>query len=108
VLLGAWAASDKSNVTVMDILKKAQDFIPSYIRSFQSEWQLDPDVEKILSEIEGFTYNLTRGFLHWRFQNGLDEGTLSYSIETERFQRFQQLIKKNHPTSFEELEVFLI
>lgn len=108
VLLGAWTASDKSNVTVLDILKKAQDFIPSYIRSFKSEWQLDAEVEKILSEIHGFTYNLTRGFLHWRFQHGLDEGTLSYSIETERFRRFQELIKKNSPTSFEELEIFLI
>ncbi|MEC4816790.1 MAG: hypothetical protein SAK29_26505, partial [Scytonema sp. PMC 1069.18] len=108
VLLGAWASSDKSNVSIMDILKKAQDFIPSYIRSFQAEWQIDAEVENILSTIDGFTYNLTRGFLHWEFQNGLDEGTLSYSIETERFKRFQELIKKNCPTSFEELEVFLI
>ncbi|GAB1538620.1 hypothetical protein NUACC21_12820 [Scytonema sp. NUACC21] len=108
VLLGAWVASDKSNVSIMDILKKTQDFIPSYIRSFQTELQLDPEVDKILSAIDGFTYNLTRGFLRWEFQNGLDEGTLSYSIETKRFQKFQKLIKKNKPSSFEELEVFLI
>jgi hypothetical protein len=108
VLLGAWVASDTSNVSVMEILKKAKDSTPSYIRSFETEWQLDPEVEEILSKIDGFTYNLRRGFLHWEFQNGLDEGTLSYSIETDRFQRFQTLIKRNRPTSFEELEVFLI
>ncbi|MBE9053238.1 hypothetical protein IQ243_22990 [Nostocales cyanobacterium LEGE 11386] len=108
VLLGAWTSSDTSQISVMDILKKAQESIPSYIRSFETGWQLDPEVENILNNIDGFTYNITRGFLHWEFQNGLDEGTLSYSIETERFQKFQELIKRNNPTSFEELEVFLI
>jgi hypothetical protein len=108
VLLGAWVASEKSKVPIMDILKKAQNFIPSYIRSFNTELQLDPDLKEILDKIDGFTYNLSRGFLQWEYFNGLNAGTLSYSIETPRFQKFQELIKKNRPTSFEELEVFLI
>ena len=108
VLLGAWVASDKSKVPIIDILKKAQNFIPSYIRSFQAELQLDPEVRDIFDKIDGFTYNLTRGFLQWEYFDGLNEGTISYSIETTRFQKLQELIKKNHPTSFDELEVFLI
>ncbi|HEY9600725.1 MAG TPA: hypothetical protein V6C85_03885 [Allocoleopsis sp.] len=108
VLLGAWVSSDKSGVSVMEILIKAQQSTPSFIRSFSQEWQLDPEVESILSKIEGLSYNLTKGFLHWEYGDGLDEGTLPYSIDSEKFRRFQALLKRNNPTSFEELEAFLI
>ncbi|MEE6160758.1 hypothetical protein U9R62_05190 [Cylindrospermopsis raciborskii DSH] len=108
VLLSAWVASEKSKLPIMDILQKAQDFIPSYIRSFKTELQLNPEIKEIFDKIDGFTYNLTRGFLQWEYFDGLNAGTLPYSIETARFQKFQELIKKNRPTSFEDLEVFLI
>ncbi len=108
VLLGAWISSNKSTALVMDILRKAQQYIPSYIRCFQSNLQLDPEVERILSNIEDFTYEVTKGFLCWDFQNGLEEGILSYSLESDKFQKFQELLKKNCPNSFDELEVFLI
>jgi len=107
-LLGAWVASEKSKLPIMDILQKAQDFNPSYIRSFKTELQLNPEIKEIFDKIDGFTYNLTRGFLQWEYFDGLNAGTLPYSIETARFQKFQELIKKNRPTSFEDLEVFLI
>lgn len=108
VLLGAWVSSDKSGVSVREILIKAQQSTPSFIRSFSQEWQLDPEVESILSKIEGLSYNLTKGFLHWEYGDGLDEGTLPYGIDSEKFRRFQALLKRNNPTSFEELEAFLI
>lgn len=108
VLLGAWVSSDKSSISVMELLKKAQESTPSFIRSFRQEWQLDPEVEKILTSIDDFTYNLTKGFLNWEFKGGLSEGTLPYSFDTERFRRFEELIKRNKPTCFEELEAFLI
>lgn len=108
VLLGAWIASSKSTTSVIDILRKAQEFVPSYIRCFQTGLKLDSEVEEILNNIDFFTYKVSRGFLCWEFQDGLEEGILSYSLETERFQKFQELLKKNRPTCFEELEVFLI
>ncbi|MUL36229.1 hypothetical protein [Gloeocapsopsis dulcis] len=108
VLLGAWVSSAKSQVSVMDILKKAQESTPSFIRSFSQNLQLDSEVTEILGKIPDFKYNLTKGFLHWEFKNKLEEGDLSYSIETKRFRQFQELIKKNNPTCFQELEVFLI
>jgi hypothetical protein len=108
VLLGAWVSSDKSGVSVREILIKAQQSTPSFIRSFSQQWQLDPEVESILSNIEGLSYNLTKGFLHWEYGDGLDEGTLPYSIDSDKFRRFQALLKRNNPTSFEELEAFLI
>lgn len=78
------------------------------IRSFQTGLDLDPEVKKILFDIDSFTYKISKGFLSWEFMDGLEKGILSYSIETERFQKFQELIKKNQPACFEELEVFLI
>lgn len=108
VLLGAWVACAHSSISVMDVLKKAQESTPSYIRSFKQEFQLDSEVMKILSNIEGFTYNLAKGFLHWKFRDGLDEGTYPYSTEAVQFGRFQNLIKKHQPTTFEELEGFLV
>lgn len=57
---------------------------------------------------EAAPYKISKGFLSWEFMDGLEKGILSYSIETERFQKFQELVKKNQPTCFEELEVFLI
>lgn len=108
VLLGAWLCSDKSGVSVAEILNKARESTPSYIRSFSQESQLDPEVENILNKIDNFSYNLSKGFLHWSYGGGLEEGTLAYSIDTDRFRQFQELIKKNNPTSFEQLETFLI
>ena len=108
VLLGAWVSSDLSGVFLIDILKNAQACNPSYIRSFCIDCQLDPEVENILNQIDNFSYNLTKGFLHWSYADGLEEGTLPYSIDTDRFRQFQDLIKRDHPTSFDQLEVFLI
>ena len=108
VLLGAWTSSGKSGISAMDILTKAQESTPSFIRSFSREWSLDPEVETILASIEGFSYNLAKGFLHWKYLDGLDQGTLPYSIDTEAFGKFQTLIKRDVPTSFEALEGFLI
>lgn len=108
VLLGAWASRDKSQTSVMEILRKAQESTPSFIRSFNQELQLDPEISEILGKIPDFKYNLSKGFLHWEYREGLEEGTLSYSLETDRFRQFQKLVKKNNPTCFEELEGFLI
>ena len=109
VLLGAWELSDRQNVPLGEVLKKAQQFQPSFIRSFSAAVpEIDVEVVRILSQILDFTYTLTKGFLHWQYKEGLDQGILHYSCETEEFQRFQDLVKRHSPSSFEELEGFLL
>lgn len=108
VLLEAWVSSDKSNISIMEVLTKAQGLTPSYIRSFSKEWKLDLEVEEILSKIPDFQYNLTKGFFHWEFKDGLEEGTLPYSFDTEQFRKIQEFIKRSKPTCFEQLEGVLI
>ncbi|MEQ8997294.1 MAG: hypothetical protein RID53_12430 [Coleofasciculus sp. B1-GNL1-01] len=107
VILGAWLSSDKSNVSLREILEKSRQSQPSYIRYFGSQdVQIDPEVKKILAKIQGFTYSISKGFLQWQFANGLEEGTLPYSIETENFRRFQERVKQNKPMTFDELEIY--
>jgi hypothetical protein len=106
-LLGAWVACDSSRLSAMELLKKAQAVSPSYIRSFEQYWALEPEVKAILDKIANFSYNLAKGFFHWSFANGLEEGTLPYSIDSANFRRFQDRVKLNNPTSFEKLEVLL-
>lgn len=107
VLLGAWMISEKSEVSVQEILTKAQDSSPSYIRSFRTSLSLDSEVSNILGNIETFSYNLAKGFMHWQYEGKLETGTYPYRIDHVQFQRFQELIKERKPTNFEELEVFL-
>lgn len=108
VLLGAWCSSDRSNVSVLNVLEKAQNCNPSYVRSFTGDKEMDSDVKEILDRIEFFTYRFSKGFLHWEYKSGLDEGTLPYSCVTERFTKFQNLVREKRPRSFDELESFLI
>lgn len=109
VLLGAWVSSDRTNITLSEVLTKAQQCQPSFIRSFSKEEPtLDVEVITILNRIENFTYTLEKGFFSWKYQGGLEQGTLLYSCETESFRRFQDYIKRNVPTSFEELEGLLL
>ncbi len=108
VLLGAWVFTDKSEASAIDILTLAQQCNPSYIRSFLPPQDLDPEVKEILDQIEHFTYNLDKGFFHWEYAEGLDSGTFPQSIETEQFRRFQNWIKQNQPTTFDEIESLLV
>lgn len=106
-LLGAWLTISSNPISGHDLLTQAQSQTPHYIRSFQLDFALDQDVEKILSSIEDFKYNLAKGFLHWDYADGLQTGTPPFSIDTEEFRRLQERIKDCRPATFEELEKLL-
>ncbi|MBC7882013.1 MAG: hypothetical protein H7Y37_11860 [Anaerolineae bacterium] len=108
VLLGAWISSDQSQVTLHGLLVKTREASPNYIRSLAEPPPLDPRVKEILDNLPDFTYSLTKGFLKWKYLDGLQEGTLPYSQDDQRFESFQRLLKRNQPTDFDALEVFLI
>ena len=106
-LIGVWVTSNVKDIAGEELLHMAQKQSPQLIRSFETDYQLDPEVEKILSDIENLTYNLAKGFLHWNYADGLSSGTPPYSIDTEAFDRLQERIKTHNPTTFEELEPLL-
>lgn len=106
-LIGAWVTSNFTNVSGKELLLTAQRQTPQYIRSFETTFEIDPQLEKILSSIEDLRYNLAKGFLHWDYADGLQYGVQPYSIETEPFRRLQERIIHHNPRTFEELEPLL-
>jgi hypothetical protein len=108
VLLGAIVSCARDNLSVREILEKARAYSPSYIRSISGESSLDPQVAEILSNITNFSYNTVRGFLHWDYGDGILTGTVSYSIDSEQFDKIQRLIKNSNPTTFAEIQDFLL
>lgn len=109
VLIGAWVSSDTSQTTVCGVLEKAQNCQPSFIRSFKSDdsFALEPKVISILQSINGFTYSISRGFFHWEYPVLGMDGTYPFSLESEEFQKLQNLILQISPTTFEDLENLL-
>ncbi|MBW4552190.1 MAG: hypothetical protein KME35_13945 [Aphanocapsa sp. GSE-SYN-MK-11-07L] len=106
-LIGTWITNGASKISVRELLDKARQISPCYVRSFAQDWQLDPEVSEILNNIENLTYNLAKGFFHWEYLSGLQRGTPPYSIDSDDFRRLQERIKRQKPTSFEELENLL-
>ncbi len=106
-LMGAWITSNQSRISVIDLLTQAQQVSPCYIRSFSQNYQLDSEVIKIFDAIPDFTYNLAKGFLHWEYLKGLEQGTPPYSINSADFCRLQKRIKRQKPKTFDELESLL-
>jgi hypothetical protein len=80
----------------------------TYIHVLSQDWEIDSDVKQILDNVANFSYNTAKGFLHWQFGNNLQEGTLPYGCNTSKFKQFETLIKREKPSSYEKLEVFLI
>jgi hypothetical protein len=107
VLLGAWTSRGQGDMTVLDLLQVAQRCTPSYIRSFSEIDETDQEFLKILNGIPNFTYNFVKGFFHWQYANGLDQGDFPCPIDTESFRRFRERVKQLRPTTFEELEGLL-
>jgi hypothetical protein len=108
VLLGAITSSDRSNLSVREILEKASNLSPSYIRSLGDELSIDPQVAIILSNVTGFTYNVSKGFLCWDYGDGIFTGTVTHRIDSEQFDKIQRLLKQCKPTSFAALQDFLL
>ncbi|MEM8723361.1 MAG: hypothetical protein AAGE84_29430 [Cyanobacteria bacterium P01_G01_bin.39] len=109
VLCAAWSHSEKSRISVMELLTKAQTPYPSYIRSLELDKEdiLRPEVKDILDNIPGFSYKLSKGFLHWSFLN-YGKGSFPCSYETEEFRRFQERVIKYNPVIFDDLENLLV
>jgi hypothetical protein len=108
VLLGAITSSDRSSLSVREIIEKASAFSPSYIRSLSDEVSIDPEVAIILSNVKDFGYTVSKGFLSWDYGSGIFTGTVTSRIDSEQFEKIQRLLKQHHPTTFAGLRDFLL
>lgn len=106
IILGVWDASDKTKVTIDQLLKKCYDINPNYIIGFES--LLPSNVENILQRIDGLAFEVENSYLKWKYKS-TDNGVLPFSIGSKEFLQWEDdLVKKDSSIqTFEDLEHFL-
>ncbi len=110
-LLSTWIDSSAPRgeyVEISDLIATAKLRCPSFIRLVGECPTLRGEVEEILNAIPDFRYFIEKGFFSWQYLNGLDSGILAYDCLDFRFNKFQDLVLKNRPMSFDELEGLLL
>jgi hypothetical protein len=109
ILLGAWKTREDEKVEIREFIDKARDKTASYIRAMEeSGIHIRPQVKDILDVIDGFSYQILRGYFHWKYKDGLVEGCLPYSCLADKFSKLQDIIARERPGSFDALEGYLI
>ncbi|MDR2331512.1 MAG: hypothetical protein LBE58_18080 [Comamonas sp.] len=82
---------------------------PGLLRVFpaDTDWsqKLTPDFVKVLANIPGLSYGVGRGYFAWSAFG--TSGVFSSDCASPQFERFQQLIVREQPKTFEELESYL-
>ena len=110
-LLSTWidiSAPRGEYVEISDLIATAKLRCPSFIRLVGECPTLRGEVEEILNAIPDFRYFIEKGFFSWQYLNGLDSGILAYDCIDPKFGKFQSLVLKQRPSSFDELEGLLL
>lgn len=106
-LTGIWLDQPtNSQIKVATIIEEARTRNMAFIR-LVGEREIPDDIHEIFSQIQGFTYELQRGFFSWHYEAEFLEGYLPYNCDDKRFASFLKLIRKHNPSSFCDLEIYL-
>lgn len=108
LLMTAYKNTSQSKNNIIEILHLARKHNPSCIRIFGTTLPLLEAVKEILNNIPDFDYDLDRGYFKWQYLNGLYTGQLLYDCNDTKFRKFEELILKEKPACFEELEGLLL
>ncbi len=104
ILLGSWDSTDKSKVSLKELLSRSYAQNPHFIKGFSTE--ISQKLSDILKSLERFSYKVENGFLNWDF-NETDNGVLEYRIGSMEFEQWENDIFNATIKSFEDLEPFL-
>jgi hypothetical protein len=109
VLLATWMRHNRQG-SVTDLINYARGFSPTVIRPLRSDEdakrQLEEELRQILDAIEGFHYEITRGFLCWTV-TGL-QGRLPFDCFDRRFEGLQQRLIEKAPRTLDDIERLLL
>lgn len=108
LLMAAYQNTLQPKSNIMEILQLARKHNPSYIRVFGPINPLSKAVKEILNSIPDFDYDLEKGYFKWQYLKGLYTGQLSYDCNDAKFHKFEELILKEKPACFDELEGLLL
>lgn len=108
IILGHWCDKKTTICSVRVLFSELQNRFPNYLAQIDAVIRLLPEVDMILSKIEGFSYVLEKGYFNWSYSDGLDSGNFMYPIGTKEFNNLQQKIIAQQPSQFSELENLLL
>jgi hypothetical protein len=104
-LLSVWLTC--TDPSVRGILEQHRRYHPVYIRIFDRDMEIDPQVNLVLTQISDFKFSFAKGVFEWDYFDGLETGHLPYSVDSPDFRRFEARVKQYQPQSFEDLEKLL-
>lgn len=108
LILAAWVSSSTKNcISLKELILRTRNIYPTLIRQWGLIPEIRPLTQKILNSIAGFNYTIVRGFLSWNYYE-LQFGRLPYDCCDQRFIKFQDTIEQKQPTTFDDLEVWLL
>ena len=108
IILGHWCNKKTTICSVKILFSELQNQFPNYLAQIDTVIKLLPEVDMILSKIDGFSYAIERGYFSWDYGNGLDSGVFMYPIGSSEFNKLQKTIIAQQPNQFSELENLLL
>jgi hypothetical protein len=104
IILGAWDGTAKKAVSLGELLDRCHQQNPNYIKG-QAE-SLSNKLNDILKSIDGFSFEIEKGYLRWRYRD-TDMGVFSYALNSKEFLQMENDIFNTDIKCFEDLESFL-
>lgn len=107
-ILAIWLCQS-GKVSVSEIMQKIVGNVknPSYIRTFDTEnIGIDLEVREILEGI-GIVIEISRGYLHLEYPEGLSKKTYGHALGTEEFKEFEKWLKEKKPSSWDDIKLLM-
>ncbi len=104
-LLGFWEASSKTGVLLSEIISKVENLGYSFIKP-RVIHRLSHMSKSILDVIPDFKYLESNGYFAWSYKM-TDSGIIPYQIGSKEFNKIENDIQLNKPTTFKDLEILI-
>jgi hypothetical protein len=102
-LCGHWLTGVNNKVSVADIARAMESEAAAFCRPLKGNKKIPPDIARMLSAIPGFTWEMRKGFLSWRY-GATDSGRYPHHCWTSAFARLLKNLRKCQPKSFDAIE----
>jgi len=106
LFVGAWVSKSGNACNLKEIWNDVLQHEPNYIK-IPSEVDIPEKFSQLLMQIKGFSYTMVNGVFEWSYLES-DSGTFEHSLNSKEFLNFQFTIIANAPSTFEDLERYLI
>lgn len=101
-LCGYWLMAD-NEISINDLAVGMEAGTGAFCRPMKGNRRIPSDVRRLLSTIPNFEWTLHKGFLFWSYGRA-DSGRYPHHCWTQEFDRLLWRIRRNRPTSFDDIE----